>query len=74
VRRRVATGPFEFVGVPGERVFEDETIPAGAASIVYQITAVRSKTRGAPAQFLVNFGSGGVSASAVTGDDIRLAA
>ncbi len=74
IQRRLGTGPFEFVGVPGERTFEDSTIPAGSSSIVYQITAVRSKTRGQPAQFLVNFGTGGATAFAITGNDIRLAA
>lgn len=74
IRRRIGGGAFEFVGVPGERIFEDVTIPAGTSSIVYQITAVRSTSRGSAAQFLVNFGTAGVTATAITGDDIRLAA
>lgn len=76
IQRRAGAGPFQFVDVAGERAFEDATVPAGASNIVYQITGVRGKSRGPAAQFLVNFGVGGaaVTASAIDGGDIRLAA
>ncbi|XVJ58669.1 MAG: hypothetical protein HEQ23_04410 [Tepidisphaera sp.] len=59
VMRKTGSGGFVFVGGTGVRVFVDETIPAGSAPVTYQITAVRSTTRGNPAQFTVNFGIGG---------------
>lgn len=64
VRRRVAGGgsgesgnTFEFVGATGKRAFTDDRLPSGATNVIYQITAVRSTSRGAPAQFNVNFGT-----------------
>lgn len=62
VQRRLSGGgggSFAYVGSTGTRKFIDETLPAGTAIATYQITAVRSTARGAPAQFLVNFGIGG---------------
>ena len=76
IQRRIGTSSFQFLEVAGERSFEDSTIPAGSSGIVYQITAVRGKTRGAPAQFLVNFGAQGMTATALGGDaggEFRLA-
>jgi hypothetical protein len=74
VQRRIGSGPFQFVELAGERTLEDDTIPAGSSSMIYQIIAARGKTRGQAAQFIVNFGVGGVTASAVENTDIKLAA
>lgn len=61
VQRRLSGsgGSFAYIGSTGTRKFVDETLPAGTAVATYQITAIRSTARGAPAQFLVNFGIGG---------------
>jgi hypothetical protein len=59
VMRKIASGAFNFVGATGVRTFTDETIPSGSAPVTYRITAVRSTSRGSPAQFTVNFGIGG---------------
>lgn len=63
VRRRVGAaggapqnGRFELLGTVGTKTFTDSTIPAGATSVVYEVTAVRSTVRGEAAQFNVNFG------------------
>jgi hypothetical protein len=69
VMRKSGSGPFAFVGGTGVRVFVDETIPAGSAPVTYQITAVRSTTRGNPAQFTVNFGIGGPTLSVASAAD-----
>lgn len=59
VRRKVGAAPaFEFIGATGVRSFTDET-HSGTSPVTYQITAVRSTARGAPAQFTVSFGIGG---------------
>ncbi len=62
VRRRIGAGqaaPFTFVGASGTKSFTDETLPSGSSPVTYQVTAVRSTSRGNPAQFTVNFGIGG---------------
>jgi hypothetical protein len=59
VQRRIGEGAFGFLTVVGTRQFTDSTLPAGSSGVVYQITAMRSTTRGLPAQFNVNFGIGG---------------
>ncbi len=84
VQRRVGDGPYVFVGSVGERTFADESLPAGAATVLYRVTAVRSTRRGEPALFVVNFGVGGVSVftasageqdeNAEQGESVRLAA
>ncbi|MCL4220112.1 MAG: hypothetical protein KJZ65_01955 [Phycisphaerales bacterium] len=58
IMRRVGSGPFSYLDAPGQRQFVDAGVPAGAASVTYQITAARSTTRGNPAQFTVTFGTG----------------
>ncbi|MEZ0265336.1 MAG: hypothetical protein ACAI43_11465 [Phycisphaerae bacterium] len=64
--RRVGSGEFVSVGGSGTKSFVDATLPAGAASVTYQIQAVRSTAVGAAAQFVVNFGvSGGTMTAAV---------
>jgi hypothetical protein len=62
VARRVggATGPFVAIGGSGVKSFTDATVPAGVAAVTYQITAVRSTATGVAAQFVVNFGVGGM--------------
>jgi hypothetical protein len=64
-RRTGATGPFLPVGGTGTRSFVDSTVPAGVASVTYQIVAVRSTAIGEAAQFLVNFGIAGGSGEMV---------
>ena len=62
VQRKLGTSPtaaFEFIGAAGVRNFTDETLPLGPTLVTYRITAVRSTTRGNPAQFILTFGSGG---------------
>jgi hypothetical protein len=56
-RRIGATGEFTFIGASGPRAWTDATIPAGSASVTYQVVAVRSTAIGNPAQFTVNFGT-----------------
>lgn len=53
------TGEFIPLAVVGEKQFRDETIPAGATAITYQVRAIRSTKQGAEAEFNVNFGSNG---------------
>ena len=54
-----AGGAFAPVGATGLKSFVDPTVPAGAASVTYQVVAVRSTATGPAAQFTVNFGVGG---------------
>jgi hypothetical protein len=65
VQRRIGNGPFNYVGVTGTRSFTDDTLPLGSSSIIYQITAIRSTQNGPAAQFVVNFGVQGVTATAI---------
>lgn len=77
VLRKIGSGAFNFVGASGVRVFTDETLPSGSAPVTYQITAVRSTSRGNPAQFTVNFGIGGPGltiASITEGGPMKMAA
>ncbi|MBM4108026.1 MAG: hypothetical protein FJ255_04340 [Phycisphaerae bacterium] len=70
-------GALTFVGATGVKSFTDETLPSGSAPVTYQITAVRSTSRGSPAQFTVNFGIGGPGltiASVVEGGPVKMAA
>ena len=86
--RRKLNGPtdYQFVGATGVRSFIDDTLPSGGGPngnpIIYQITAVRSTTKGDPATVLVNFGVGGGGGFSITmlgnqasgGEGTRLAA
>lgn len=74
VQRRIGSGAFTYVGVSGTRSFTDATLPQGSSSVVYQITAIRSTQSGPVAQFVVNFGVQGVTATAIEPGDYRLAA
>jgi hypothetical protein len=70
VRRASTVAPsasdFVFIGASGSKSFLDETLQRGAAPATYQITAVRSTSRGNPAQFTVNFGIGGDGQAKIT--------
>lgn len=67
-RRIGATGELEYIGGTGKKSFLDTTLPAGAATVMYQIQAVRSTSAGPAAQFIVNFGvsGGGTGAGTMT--------
>jgi hypothetical protein len=59
VYRRVAgEAEFAYVGGAGTKKFTDATLPAGAASVTYQVQGVRSTAVGPWAQYNVNFGTG----------------
>jgi hypothetical protein len=55
-RRVGGSGPFNMVGASGTRSFVDATVPAGVASVTYEVVAVRSTAMGTAGQFTVNFG------------------
>ncbi|MFO0858362.1 MAG: hypothetical protein U0640_13520 [Phycisphaerales bacterium] len=77
VMRRSGSGSFAFAGATGVKLFTDETVPSDAAPVTYQITAVRSTSRGNPAQFIVNFGFGGPGltiASVTNASPVKMAA
>ena len=74
VQRRVGNSAFEYIGAAGTRTFLDESLPAGSTGVVYQITGIRSTQRGQAAQFLVNFGVQGTTVTALTTQEVRLAA
>ncbi|KAA0212975.1 MAG: hypothetical protein DYG94_13465 [Leptolyngbya sp. PLA3] len=70
VMRRVGSEPFVYMDSPGVRQFTDSTVPSGSGTVTYRVTAVRSTTRGNPAQFTVQFGTDaeGVTITSVTGE------
>lgn len=70
VMRRVGSEPFVYMDSPGVRQFTDYAVPAGSGAVTYRVTAVRSTTRGNPAQFTVTFGTGAGSGTiaSVTGE------
>jgi hypothetical protein len=64
--RAVGAGEFVYLGGSGQKSFQDNTVPAGATKLTYQIQAVRSTAVGEFAQFIINFGTnagGGMTAS-----------
>lgn len=68
VRRRVhgrSGDAFEHLALCGERTFTDNDIPVGTGTLTYEVTAVRSKRRGQPARFNVNFGAQGPKSAGV---------
>jgi hypothetical protein len=69
-------GAFAPIGSVGRRKFTDATVPAGVASVTYQIRAVRSTATGPAAQFVVNFGAeaGGGGGGAAFAGAAKLAA
>ena len=68
VFRSIDRGPLEYLAVVGKKKFTDETLPAGAASVIYRVTALRSTQRGPAAFHLVNFGAarGGAGGSVIS--------
>lgn len=65
VRRALGTTrDFQFLGVSGTKRFVDATLPSGAGTVQYLVTAFRSTARGNAGLFTLNLGvSGGVDAS-----------
>ncbi len=49
-------GPFEFVGIAGERKFIDATLPAGPELVTYRITAIRGRSRSQTGTHTMHFG------------------
>lgn len=79
VKRAINGGAQQFVGATGVKTFTDDTLPSGSSPVTYQVTAVRSTSRGNPAQFIVNFGvgGGGLTIASITPDagaPVKLAA
>ena len=58
IKRQIGSGPATFIGATGVKRFADDSLPPNASPCTYHITAVRSTTRGNPAQFTVSFGVG----------------
>lgn len=60
VARRIgSSGAFVRIGGTGAKEFIDATIPAGTASVTYEVQAIRSTALGVAALLTVNFGVGG---------------
>jgi hypothetical protein len=72
--RSVAGGPFQRIGLSGQRKFIDKTIPAGATSILYKIQPIRSKTKGPVATYIVNLCGDSVRAVGTAALSVQLAA
>lgn len=67
ISRKITHGPaagptFTFLAVTGDRKFLDATIPAGTASLIYQVQAIRSTAVGPIATHNVTFGTSNPSA------------
>jgi hypothetical protein len=59
VYRRIGErGQLVYLGSSGKKHFIDQTVPRGAAGVVYSIQATRSTKVGLAAQFNVHFGAG----------------
>lgn len=58
LRQDAPQGPFAFLMNAGEKRFVDTSIPAGTASVVYQVTGYRGQQAGNPAQYQVRFTAG----------------
>jgi hypothetical protein len=66
VSRRIGTNSdFTYIGGSGTKSFIDDTLPAGTATVVYRIQAVRSTKVGPAATFNVNFGVSGAQARTI---------
>jgi len=75
VWRKIGTGAFEYCGGTGSKFYVDDSVPAGAVSITYQLQAVRSTAVGPWSQFNVNFSTGsGGGATVVEEQPAKLAA
>jgi hypothetical protein len=71
IKRKIGTGAATYIGATGVKNFTDNTVPSSAAAsgVTYQITGVRSTSRGVTGQFVVNFGvpgEGGLTIDSVT--------
>jgi hypothetical protein len=67
VYRKVAgEAEFTYLGGTGEKKYEDNTLPAGATQVTYQIQAVRSTAVGGWAQYNVTFGTATGGGATVT--------
>ena len=76
-RRIGGAGEFVYLGGNGAKTFTDDTIPANATQLTYQIQAVRSTSVGVFAEFNVNFGTnagGGTFATFSESPNAKLAA
>lgn len=63
---------FDYLATVGTRTFTDETLPAGAKTVLYQIQAGRTTAMGVAQQFIVNIGvgsGGGLTVSVVEASD-----
>ncbi len=56
IRRSIDGGEFTFLDVVGKKRFTDSTLPAGAKTAMYRVTAFRSTRRGAPGEHEVRLG------------------
>ena len=57
MRRRIGVnGPLQFLGAVGVRSCVDATVPAGTTQLIYQIQAIRTKSQGDAAEFIVSLG------------------
>lgn len=57
-RRLGEAGAYAYLGGVGEKKFVDAAIPAGTASVTYQVQAVRSTAAGEWAEYKVQLGGG----------------
>lgn len=82
IKRRLAGAPvgvFTFVGVSGSsgpdaRTFVDTTLPLGADSVSYTITAQRGSVAGPSTQVSVQFGSVGGGGTTFAVENVKMAA
>ncbi len=75
-RKAEGESDYTYIGGTGEKKLTDETVPAGAAQLMYQIQAVRSTAVGPWATFVVTIGTvaGGAMSASVTQASPKLAA
>ncbi len=59
IHRSIDGGKFVYLKQAGKRRFIDRTLPAGAARVIYEITASRPTGQGEAARFNVNLGVSG---------------
>jgi hypothetical protein len=54
-----SNAPYTFIGTSGKKSFNDATLPAGVARVMYEIVAIRSTKTGKAGEFMVRFGGAG---------------
>ena len=59
-------GDFVYLGHVGKKKFVDRTLPAGVASVTYEVQAARSTSSGAAATYQISFGGGRGAVSSAT--------